>query len=153
MKNINECVAVTGHRVVKKDFNVEELEKEINLLIEKGCKYFFVGMALGFDSICFEILYKIKQKKDVKIIACLPCKEQDSLWNSVQKEVYRKNLKKADEIVIMSDEYDNACMQKRNRYMVDNSAYLIAYLYRSSGGAYNTVKYAIENKKEVIYIK
>lgn len=153
MKNINECVAVTGHRVVKKDFNVEELEKEINLLIEKGCKYFFVGMALGFDSICFEILYKIKQEKDVKIIACLPCKEQDSLWNSVQKEVYRKNLKKADEIVIMSDEYDNACMQKRNRYMVDNSAYLIAYLYRSSGGAYNTVKYAIENKKEIIYIK
>ncbi len=153
MKDINECVAVTGHRIVKKDFNEEELEKEINLLIEKGCKYFFVGMALGFDSLCFEILYKLKKSKNIKIIACLPCKEQDSLWNSVQKETYRKNLNNADEIVIMSDKYDCACMQKRNRYMVDNSAYLIAYVYRSSGGAYNTVKYAVEKNKNVIYIK
>jgi len=43
-------------------------------------------------------------------------------------------------------------MHKRNRYMVDNCAVLIAAYNGSSGGTQSTMLYAIRSKKEVIQI-
>ena len=57
-----------------------------------------------------------------------------------------------DERVVISKEYTAGCMMKRNRYMVDNADVVLAYLKKSSGGTYNTVKYAVSEGKEVIYI-
>ena len=41
-------------------------------------------------------------------------------------------------------------MHKRNRYLVDNSRYCIAYLNQNTGGTYYTVNYAIDNHVQVI---
>ncbi len=60
-------------------------------------------------------------------------------------------LNGVDEVIYVSHEYFDGCMQKRNRFMVDNCSRLICYLNYGHGGTYSTVKYAVESGVEVIY--
>ena len=81
----------------------------------------------------------------------MPCKDQDKFFNASQKQEYKKALSLADKVVYISDEYFDGCMQKRNRYMVDNSSILVAYLYAKIGGTIYTVNYATKKDKNIIY--
>lgn len=135
---------VSGHRIVKKDLDIKKLENVFKLSIEKGYKNFLVGMALGFDTICFQILEKIRKEKDIKIIACIPCLTQDYKYSADDKKEYKRMIESADNKIILSESYNPWCMQKRNRFMVDNSTLLISYLRNAYGGTFNTVKYAQE---------
>ncbi len=143
--------AFTGHRIIKKDINVDNVDKIIDLLIERGIDTFLVGMALGFDSLCFERIL-LKKTQNIKIIACIPCKNQDLKFSLKDKEKYLKLLERADEKIYMFDTYENGCMFVRNRFMVDNSSVLVAYIYKKQGGTYYTVNYAEKQNKEIIYI-
>ena len=53
-------------------------------------------------------------------------------------------------ISLVSPKYFRGCMQKRNRYMVDNSSLLIAYVYSNRGGSVQTRNYAIKKDKIII---
>ena len=65
----SKTLAVTGHRSLPSDLNIERLEKGFYYFIdEKGYDTFLVGMAVGFDSLCFKILEKIRKKRKIKII-------------------------------------------------------------------------------------
>ena len=154
MENVNleKTCSFTGHRILEKSFNVNKLEEVINTLLIKGYNTFLIGMAKGFDSKCYEILLLKKENFNIKIIACVPCKEQDKYFTKAEKEEYKNFLKKADEVIYISEEYKNGCMQQRNRFMVDNSSLLIAYLKYPKGGTLYTVNYAKRKEKEIIYI-
>lgn len=141
----------TGHRILKKDFSEEKLYCFIENIIKKGYKTFLSGMAIGFDTECFECLIKLKEKYNIDVIACVPCKNQAEKFNIKDREKYYYLLKKADKIIILYNEYNEKCMSERNKYMVDNSSLLIAYLYVSKGGTYSTVKYALKKGKKVEY--
>lgn len=141
----------TGHRILKKDFNSEKLFNVIEKIIESGYKTFLVGMAWGFDLKVFETLLNFKNK-NIDIIACVPCENQERYFKNSEKEKYLEYLKKADKVVYVSDKYFDGCMQKRNRYIVDNSSILVAYLYSNMGGTKNTVSYAEKQGKNIIYI-
>ena len=121
--------AFTGHRILKKDFNEEKLSSVIDTVIKNGYKTFLVGMAWGFDLKAFEILLT-KKNQNIDIIACVPCKNQEIYFNKAEKEKYINYLSKADKIVYVAEEYFDGCMQKRNRFMVDNSSALLAYVKR-----------------------
>ena len=148
---ISRSVAVTGHRTVE-NLNEGKLEDVFRLLIKKGYDTYLVGMAVGFDTICFNILDKLRKEFDIKIIACIPCKEQSKFYKNKDKETYEEFLKKADKIVCFSDEYFNGCMQVRNRFMVDNSSVLIAHCKYFKGGAVYTLNYAKKKNKEIINV-
>ena len=141
----------TGHRILKKDFDNKKLFNVIEKIIENGYKTFLVGMAWGFDLKVFETLLNFKNK-NIDIIACVPCENQECYFKNSEKEKYLEYLKKADKVVYVSDKYFDGCMQKRNRYMVDNSSILIAYLYSNMGGTKNAVSYAQKQGKNIIYI-
>lgn len=147
--NKARCCAVTGHRVIQKNFDKNKLRDNFIKLIDAGYNTFLIGMALGFDTLCFNILEELRKNNDIKIIACVPCKNQDYKFNVTQEKEYRRMLSQADEIVYTEEEYSSKCMQKRNEYMVDNSSCIVAYLKRNFGGTANTVKYA---GKKGIYI-
>ncbi len=144
--------AITGHRIVERDFDEQKLLKLLKEMIEGGISTFYCGMALGFDSICLENLISLKKEKEIKIIACIPCVDQAEKFNSIQQEKYFYYLSKCDEKIILSNSYENGCMQKRNRYMVDKSDMLLAYLRYLKGGTLYTVKYAQKQGKKIIYI-
>ncbi len=145
-----KTICVSGHRYIGKDLNKERVEGFLVKLIEKGFNTFLIGMALGFDTLCFQILERLREKNDIKIIACVPCPSQPERFNFKQKEEYFRLLSVADEKVVLSPEYTPYCMQKRNEFMVDNSFAVLCYLNRNSGGTFNTVNYA--KKKNVFVI-
>ena len=149
---LEKTCAITGHRNIKDDINISELREVFIDLITKGYDTFLIGMAVGFDTLCFKLLEKLKEDYNIKIIACVPCFNQDKNFTPLQKKVYRDMLKKADATYYTSTEYTPYCMQKRNVFMVDNSSVLVAYIREKKGGTFNTVKYATSKKKQIIYI-
>jgi uncharacterized phage-like protein YoqJ len=63
------------------------------------------------------------------------------MFNSQQKREYKELLSKADEKVVMADEYSKTCMFMRNRYMAEHADCMIAYCKKTSGGTAYTVDY------------
>lgn len=153
-KMINPCktCAVTGHRILEEDFNREKLVLSLKQVINEGYNCFLVGMALGFDTECFSVLENLRKTEKIKIIACVPCLDQDKKFNKEQKREYKKMLASADEITVLSKTYTVRCMLMRNKFMVDRCSVLIAYLRRKTGGTYYTVNYAEKTGKKIIRI-
>lgn len=148
----NITCAVTGHRNILEKIDVEKLKNVFIDLINKKYKYFLVGMALGFDTICFDVLYELKKDYDVKIIACVPCESQSKKFSQENKNKYDDMILKSDEVIMVGKEYNRWCMFKRNRFMVENSSSLVAYLREDKGGTKNTVDYAKKNNLNIIYV-
>lgn len=152
MTEKSKTCCFSGHRILPKDFDEKELEKLVYKSINDGFDTFLCGMALGFDTVCFKVLEKLRKDNPIKIIACVPCESQSKFFKKKQKDEYERMLNCADEVIYVSKEYFDGCMQERNRFMVDNSARLICYLNYGHGGTYSTVKYAVESGVEVLYL-
>ncbi|MEG1473206.1 MAG: SLOG family protein [Christensenella sp.] len=136
----------TGHRKLPQD-KIEQilirLNQEVDNLISQGVTDFISGGAIGFDQIAASLIVAKKEMgNDIRLIFALPCRNQDMLWSTEQKRLYRGLLDEADEIIYVSEEYTNDCMKKRNQYMVEMSAYCICAQIYETGGTAQTVRYA-----------
>ncbi len=149
---IEKTCAVTGHRILEKDFDSNKLEKTFLKLIEEGYENFLIGMAVGYDTLCFRILEKLRKKYPIKLIACIPCRNQSAKFSEKQKNEYDEMLKVSDKNLLISENYTPSCMQKRNMFMVDNCSILVAYIRKNFGGSVNTVNYAMEQNKKIIMV-
>ncbi|MDL2273764.1 DUF1273 domain-containing protein [Oscillospiraceae bacterium OttesenSCG-928-G22] len=146
----------TGHRKLPKE-KIEQivvaLDCEVERLIEQGVTNFISGGALGFDQIAASLIVAKKEMgRDVRLIFALPCRNQDERWNDRQKQLYHNLLAEADEVIHVSEEYSDGCMKRRNRYMVDNSAYCICARLYPLSGTEQTVKYARQKGLRVINV-
>ena len=47
-------------------------------------------MAVGFDTVCFQILEEIRRLLPIKIIACIPCEHQDQKFSFKQQKEYKR---------------------------------------------------------------
>lgn len=118
----------------------------------------YSGMALGIDQIFVECaadarLYYKEKGIDFKIIAAIPCHDQDGRWQESSKRLYKKLLETCDKQVMVTDSpYKAGCMEIRNQYMVDNSDCTIAVWDGSRGGTGNCVKDAVKAGNEIIRI-
>ncbi len=109
---------------------------------------FISGMADGVDLWAAEIALELKEKdKRVELICALPYPVSEEKTDD-KSDI----MKKADRVVIVSDKYHRGCYQKRNEWMVDNSEMVIAAYEGQSGGTENTIRYAMEKKREIIHI-
>ena len=146
MKNSIKTCAFTGHRNLEEDFSPRTLKKAIKACIERGVYTFLCGMAMGFDLKAASCVLEMKKKyKQIKLIACIPCNHQEKAYTEADKKTYAKLYKKADERVLLGEEYTRDCMLKRNRYMADRADVLIAYVKRNTGGSAYTVRYFQKN--------
>lgn len=147
-RNLNCCF--TGHRIIRlgdRETLSNNLSDTVKSLVEIGVYNFISGGALGFDTLAANTVISEREKNsDIRLILTLPCKEQTRGWRRKDAEEYERILSLADEVIYVSDEYYDGCMQKRNRYMVDNSSHCIFYMTSPRGGTAYTVKYAIENE-------
>lgn len=163
---IEKSCAFTGHRPVRFSFKYDErhvacraikkeLERQIVELIQsKGVTQFYTGMALGVDMWAAEIVLSLKARyPNLRLIAAIPCESQADKWNFESQRRYRAILAKSDEVTYVCRAYTRDCMLRRNRFMVDNSEYLIAvYDEGGSGGTAYTVQYARGLGREVSVI-
>ncbi len=155
IKNMKKC-CFTGHRNISYEKYKEitdGLKKIIEKLIDEGYNYFISGGALGFDTLSAQTVLNLKAIKDnIFLEIAIPCPEQSKNFTKSQKEIYDDIISKADKTVYVSDRYTSYCMAKRNRYMVDNSNCVVAYLTTPCGGTFNTVNYAESLNKKIIYV-
>lgn len=146
--------AFTGHRHLDEDFSSKKLKKAIKSLLEQGVNVFYNGMAVGFDLVAAEILLSFRKKYDFKLIACIPCTEQEKYYSLDEKKIYYKLLKKADEQIVLSESYFKGCMQIRDKYMAERADVLLTYCKKSVGGTAYTVKcfQKLHPQNEIIFL-
>lgn len=140
-KNLPWGNDIFDNRAIK--FN-EKLKTEIESLIKKGYSTFLCGMALGFDTMCADIVLKLKEKNNfIKLIGVIPCKSQSKLWQEKDKQHYDKILNQLDEKIFIYEKYiGKKCMIERNKFMVDNSSCLLSVKIDYQGGTKFTIDYA-----------
>jgi uncharacterized phage-like protein YoqJ len=149
-----EGCSFSGHRAIAqaklaplKDL----LRRAIAYAYEQGCRSFYCGGAVGFDTYAAKeiILFRVKHP-DVRLILLLPCADQSEGWSDMQRAAYDYILSEADEAVILSDSYARGCMQKRNRALVERADMLICYVGREGSGSAQTLHLA-EKKGIPVY--
>ena len=136
-----------GHRDYFK--NIEpELDAVIESLISEGTDTFYTGGMGDFDSKFSSAVRKAKrQHKEIRLILVKPYFSNELNTN---KEYYSLSY---DDVVIpfeIAGTHYKAAIQKRNRWMVEQSAIVISGVYREYGGAYETIKYAKKTGKRII---
>lgn len=151
--DIEKTCAFTGHRDLDGGIVVDDIKDIVKNIYESGYDTFLCGMARGFDLLAAEAVISLKkQLKNIKLIACVPCPDQDRYFDKNDKLKYAETLDYCDEIIILSDSYYKGCMLVRDRYMVDNCSLLVAYERKHEGGAFYTLNYAIKKNKEIIRV-
>lgn len=161
----NGCCAFTGHRPKKFPWGYNEadprcvalkqaLAKEISKLVKDGYTDFLSGMAEGVDTwAALAVLALRKENPGVKLHCILPWEGQANQWSASAQDCYYSILSQADSITYVSRAYCRDCMLKRNRYLVDHAACLLAvYNGQWRGGTAMTVRYAHTLARQIIIL-
>jgi uncharacterized phage-like protein YoqJ len=99
----------------------------------QGCDFYFCELALELR----------KKYGDVTVEAAIPCPSQAERWSAAAKRRWQRLVDLCDYETMVQNHYSSACMQLRNRYMVDHATLLIAAHDGQSGGTRSTIEYAL----------
>lgn len=140
--------AFTGHRYIPAELrgNLRNaLQKAIAEHISRGVTTFISGGALGFDTLAAQCVLQAREKNaDISLVMMLPCRDQSAHWGYADRLAYEELLKVADDIYFLNERYVTGCMHQRNKVMVKQSGYCIAYFDGKPGGTAHTVALAKE---------
>ena len=155
--NLEQSAAFTGHRKVPygKQREVElKLNKTIREPYKKGIRDFLCGMAFGFDMFAAEAVINLKKElPHIRLIAVVPYRGQCERWSAILQSKYRELLNQADRAIILSEQYFNGCMLRRNDFMLANTNHIIAFFNgKEQGGTYYTTRKAKAANKQVTNI-
>ena len=157
----------TGHRKIRNSFYntdnptpewralKEYLFSVIGTFVDNNIHTFYTGMAIGVDTVAAEAVIAARiSKGPIGLIAAIPFPSQPSKWPQASKDNYSRILSHCSSAVnVNEDPYTPWKMHARDRYMVDNSHYIIGiWDGRDGGGTYSTVKYGMESGKHVFII-
>lgn len=156
----------TGHRPQKLPWGYDEewedciklklkLAYEIEAIRKKGVTTFISGMAIGVDMWSAEIVLDLKRaypQDTIKLIAAIPFEGQANKWSVEYRERYFDILAQVDQDITLHEHHTKSCMHERNRFMVDNSAYMIAVFNGDKGGTANTLHYAESKGLNIVII-
>lgn len=118
--------------------------------ISSGEMHFITGGALGVDQDAARIAYQ----NQIPFTVAAPCLNQEKMWPLESQTSYKKMLSLAARVVyVTQQEYTMACMQERNKWMVDNCDILVAVWDGTKGGTANCIRYAESVKKPIHYLK
>ena len=146
----------TGHRPDKLPWGIREedprcaaLKGRIAAALEEayaaGVRHFISGMARGADLYFAEEVLALRERHPEITLECArPCESQADRWPAGERERYQGILERCDYETLVQHHYDRFCMMRRNRYMVDRSARIIAvYDGVPRGGTAQTLAYAL----------
>ena len=134
-----------GHRILNKDIK-DLLTRQIdNLIAEYGVNVFYVGNNGQFDHLVAAVLRKLKSRNPQIsysiVLAYLPEREKEHNQLSYTETIYPEGLE---------DTPPRFAISKRNKWMVMQSDYVIAYVEHSFGGAAQFTEYARKKHRMVI---
>ena len=82
----------------------------------------------------------------------VPCPTQADNWRSDQRLRWRDILTRCDLETVTQQRYDRFCMFRRDRYMIERSAAVLAVFDGTPGGTQYTLNYAMEKKLEILLL-
>lgn len=157
-----ESCCFTGHRPDKLPWRYNEtdprcmaLKERITNAVEAACRegyrHFLCGMAAGCDLYFCEAVLNLRQiRPEVTVEAAIPCPTQADDWPSEQRRRYERLVAACDYQTMVSQVYTPQCMLRRDRYMVDHAALLIAAFNGTPGGTRYTLEYAMRRGLEIV---
>ena len=95
-----------------------------------------------------------ERRPDVLLECARPCESQADRWPEEERVRYQSILDRCDYETLVQHRYDRFCMMRRNRYMVDRSARLLAvYDGEPKGGTAQTLAYALRKGLHVTILE
>ena len=148
----------TGHRpeklVVPIGKVITGLQQEIEKAIEDGFSTFITGMARGVDIWAGEIVLELRDKgRPIRLICASPYHGFEEGWSDEWKQRYRSVMTKSDLVRFICPGYSSGCFQRRNEWMVDHAARVIAVFNGQQSGTKNTIDYAEQRCVPVHMVK
>lgn len=142
-----------GHRYILRSGIEPMVEKIIEEILCEGTEFCFYTGGMGeFDALCARCVRRARAlhpEKNIRLVLVEPYMKQSI------NESGQLLLRLYDEILLPDEligvHYKQAIMM-RNRWMVDHSRYLIAFVYRKQGGAYSTLCYAKKRNIQIHHI-
>lgn len=150
LKSKELCCTFAGHRSIVGRIDDIVYNCILDLVVNKNVSCFYVGNNGDFDKLCAQIVRRIKREfkeKNIKLYLVVP-KMSTTISNN--REYYEEMY---DEVIIPSESdaaHYKAMITIRNKWMVENSDYIVTYIKTEYGGAYNTYKYA--QKQDIVII-
>ena len=137
----------TGHRPEKlqtpESVVMAALEKEIRQAIADGFSVFISGMARGVDIWAAEIVLRLRDAGEaIRLICACPYLGFERVWEQSWQDRYNAILLTADLVRYICPGYSRSCFQRRNEWMVDHAARVIAVWNGQPSGTKNTIDYA-----------
>lgn len=147
----------TGHRPEKLRAVEGEIKAaltgEIRVAISEGYSVFISGMARGVDLWAAEAVLDFRARGEaVRLICAVPYPGFESQWEQGWRDTYQTVLAGADLTRFICPKYRPDCFQRRNQWMVDHSARVIAAYNGTGGGTRNTLEYAMARGVPVVRI-
>ncbi|MCL2563504.1 MAG: DUF1273 domain-containing protein [Oscillospiraceae bacterium] len=161
----HQSCCFTGYRPEKLPWRSDEENPAATLLKEKlfdvvealyrsGITHFISGMARGSDFyFCEAVLQLRAEHEEVTLEAAIPYEEQAARWPEAERNRYFRLVSQCDFETLVQTEYSADCMKKRNYYMVDHAAVLIAVYDGRFGGTMQTVNYAKRKGLEIVEVQ
>ena len=140
-------VSFIGHRTVEDFFFIEEQVYSIvkDLISTKEYVEFYVGRNGEFDIMVASVIKRVKREIDgnnssLILVIPYPPADIDAYEKYYDEVVYPKELYKV---------HYKSAITKRNKWLVENSDMLVAYVMRDDGGAAQCLKMAIARGIEI----
>lgn len=145
-------VAFFGHRYIDNPFMIEErLEKQIHkLLSEHEYVEFLVGRNGDFDQYVSSAVLRVRKRyrdDNSSLILILPYPTAEYLNN---EEYFHDYYTDVEVSYAASKAHPKSAIQIRNREMVDRSDMIICDIEKETGGAWQTLQYAMRQEKMVL---
>lgn len=145
-------VAFFGHRYIDNPFLIEErLEEQIyKLLSEHEYVEFLVGRNGDFDQYASSAVLRVRKRyrdDNSSLVLVLPYPTAEYLNN---EEYYHDYYTDVEISYAASKAHPKSAIQIRNREMVDRADLIICAIEKETGGAWQTIQYAMRQEKMVI---
>lgn len=130
-----------------------ELVNAIRAAYARGYRTFISGMALGVDIYAAEETLTLRAELDeIELVCAIPYPGYALRVPHAQRARYETIILGSARCAVSADSYRANCMWLRNKYMVDHSSLVIAVYDGKLGGTHNTVTYAKQTGRDVVFI-
>jgi len=145
-----------GHRKLPK-YHLDEIRKHlydtVRMLIAHGVDTFCTGGAQGFDTLAAQtVLCARKDNPHVRLVLLLTDMQPPSAWQQEDVKRFEHIKAAADEIIHIPQKSFEPCLLRRNRRLVDESAFCVCFMLAPVGGTYDTVDYCRKSGVTVLNI-
>lgn len=145
-------VSFFGHRYIDNFKTVEDQVYSLVFQLIRDLEYveFLVGRNGDFDQIASSCIVKIKKtynESNNNHTWVMPYLSSDYLKNKDCYESYYDTIEVCD---LSAQAHPKAAIQIRNRVIVDRSDLCVFFVKSKSGGAWQTMQYALKSNKHII---